>query len=567
MQSNYFVEYQGEDKMKDYRQIKIDQYQTCIIVPFSYDNSFFEQMLQEKEEDYKEEDRKKKAKRDYSRFCFKEFFQKIQITNSEPFNEKAKEWFIEKDETNTEKLVLQCYEFRDQAREKIGLNKKRDFIYTLEKEQYKFRISKIKSWFFKAGQGFLTLELQAADMQIMEDALAFNGLRWVNRKRKFTWRKKISRDEEVVMTTDIKEVLEKCLESLKNVGVENWGIMEDRAYFLSVLISDGGWQADNKNEILPRLCLKYSMEKMIADAQKNAMEFCFPYEYLYCGICGNTVTMLVDCFQEKSLCKEQSNRKFLTQRYPEHVFSHYLITYLYYLTCYKNYRDLSEMLTMSDKIDSEEIERALFSQNKKIEEVGSTKYVVLNDIFYKTLCEKIWNLPEKIEELKEEYKKYLNKEYDIFISYRHDGGQYLALLLYEHLKEKGMKVFLDVHSMRVGHFDEQIYDVIESCKYLLLVVSHDCMERLVDQDDWVAKELVKALEVRCEILPIYMEGMHIIEKKNIDELLSKQQDVPDKLKELLEALPTFQSLEAKVNVFDSIVDRIMVTLEEDKESN
>ena len=93
------------------------------------------------------------------------------------------------------------------------------------------------------------------------------------------------------------------------------------------------------------------------------------------------------------------------------------------------------------------------------------------------------------------------------------------------------------------------------------------MERLVDQDDWVAKELVKALEVRCEILPIYMEGMHIIEKKNIDELLSKQQDVPDKLKELLEALPTFQSLEAKVNVFDSIVDRIMVTLEEDKESN
>ena len=43
--------------------------------------------------------------------------------------------------------------------------------------------------------------------------------------------------------------------------------------------------------------------------------------------------------------------------------------------------------------------------------------------------------------------------------------------------------------------------------------------------------------------------------------------MPDKLKELLEALPTFQSLEAKVNVFDSIVDRIMVTLEEDKESN
>ena len=550
--------------MEDYRQIKINQYKTCIVVPFSYDSSFFEQMLGEKEEDYKEEDRKKKDERDYSKFCFKEFFQKMQITNSEPFNEKAREWIVEKDQNNSEKLMLQCYEFRDQSREKIGLNEKRNFIYALLKEPYKFRIQKIKAWFFKTGQGFLTLELQAADIQTMEDALIFNGLRWVNRNRKFTWKKKISRDEEKLISTNVKEVLERCLESLKSVGVRNWGIIEDKTYFLSVLISDGDTEVDSRNEILPRLCLKYSTGKPIADVQKSAIEFCYPYEYIHCGICGNTVAMLVDCFQEKNLCKEKSNRKFLTETYPDNVFSHYLITYLYYLTCYKNYRVLSEMLTMSDKLDPDEIKRALFSQNKNVEKLASVKYVVLNKIFYEILCEKIWNLPEKIQELKEEYKKYFSKKYDIFISYRHDGGQYLALLLFEHLKAKGMKVFLDVDSMKVGHFDEQIYDVIESCKYLLFVVSPGCIKKLVEDDDWVAKELVKASEIGCKILPIYMEKVSIIEKEKIDKLLMSKESVPDKLENLLKALPTFQSLEAKANVFDSIVDRIMDTLSEGK---
>lgn len=44
--------------------------------------------------------------------------------------------------------------------------------------------------------------------------------------------------------------------------------MEDKAYFLSVLISDGNREVDNTSEVLQRLCLKYSVNKPIADAQK-----------------------------------------------------------------------------------------------------------------------------------------------------------------------------------------------------------------------------------------------------------------------------------------------------------
>ena len=537
--------------MEDYGQIKINQYRTCMIIPFSYDSSFFGQMLQEKEEDYKEENKKKKNERDYSRFCFKEFFQKIQIRNSEPFSEKAKEWLVEKGEnSNTEKLVLQCYEFRNGEREKINLNQKVNCIYTLSKQKYSFKIQKIKAWFFKTGQGFLTLELRSEGIETIKEALTFNSLRWVNRDRKFNWKKRKSKNEEKIISTNIKEILEKCLDSLKNIGVRNGGIMEDKAYFLSVLISDGNREVDNTSEVLQRLCLKYSVNKPIADAQKNAIELYSSYKYIWCGICGNTVAILGDCFKEQSEQKEQSNKEFMTVTYPNNIFSHYLITYLYYLSCYKKYQDLSDMLGLPDKINPDEIH---------IEKIGSEGlYDVLNDIFYNILCEKVWNLPDKINELKKEYKKY-----DIFISYRHDGGQYLALLLFEHLREKGLKVFLDVESLKVGHFDKQIYNEIESCKYLLFVVSPGCVKKLVEVNDWVAKELVGAVKAGCKILPVYMEGVSITDSEYIDSILNPEEEKPEvseELKTVLKALPIFQSFEAKVGSFDSSVEKIIAAL-------
>ena len=103
-----------------------------------------------------------------------------------------------------------------------------------------------------------------------------------------------------------------------------------------------------------------------------------------------------------------------------------------------------------------------------------------DDIFYNILCESL-NLPDKINELKKEYKKY-----DIFISYRHDGGQYLALL-FEHLREKGLKVFLDVESLKVGHFDEQIYNEIERRNIFVCCFTRLCKEVSGSQPTWLER--------------------------------------------------------------------------------
>ena len=58
--------------MEDYGQIKVNQYRTCIIIPFSYDDSFFGQMI-------KEESAGKLLGKD---------FQKEHIKLDGPFNEE-----------------------------------------------------------------------------------------------------------------------------------------------------------------------------------------------------------------------------------------------------------------------------------------------------------------------------------------------------------------------------------------------------------------------------------------------------------------------------------------------
>ena len=60
--------------------------------------------------------------------------------------------------------------------------------------------------------------------------------------------------------------------------------------------------------------------------------------------------------------------------------------------------------------------------------------------------------------------------YDIFISYRRDGGDTLAQLVYDRLTDRGYKVFLDVESLRSGKFNEKLLEVIDQCKDVVVIL-------------------------------------------------------------------------------------------------
>ncbi|MBR4864404.1 MAG: toll/interleukin-1 receptor domain-containing protein [Oscillospiraceae bacterium] len=114
--------------------------------------------------------------------------------------------------------------------------------------------------------------------------------------------------------------------------------------------------------------------------------------------------------------------------------------------------------------------------------------------------------------------------YQVFISYRRDGGEFLAGRISDQLSNSGYSVFYDVESMRAGAFDEQIYKAIDQCADVLLVLPPNGLDRCRDEGDWVRKEIAYALETGKNIIPMMMEGFVFPEElpENISALSRKE---------------------------------------------
>ena len=98
------------------------------------------------------------------------------------------------------------------------------------------------------------------------------------------------------------------------------------------------------------------------------------------------------------------------------------------------------------------------------------------------------------------------KKYDIFLSYRRDGGAETAKHLCDSLAARGYSVFLDVESLRSGPFNEALYRVIERAKDFLLILPEGGLDRCVNEDDWVRLEIEHARACGKNIVPVMLRG-------------------------------------------------------------
>ena len=80
-------------------------------------------------------------------------------------------------------------------------------------------------------------------------------------------------------------------------------------------------------------------------------------------------------------------------------------------------------------------------------------------------------------------------KYDIFISYRRNGGAQYARILQLMLIQRGYKVVLDYDELTDGIFCEKIKNAIKDAPVFIIVLSKGSMERCVNEDDWVRKEM------------------------------------------------------------------------------
>lgn len=100
------------------------------------------------------------------------------------------------------------------------------------------------------------------------------------------------------------------------------------------------------------------------------------------------------------------------------------------------------------------------------------------------------------------WKSMKKNKYDIFISYRRDGGAQYARILQLMLIQRGYQVFLDYDELTDGVFGEHIKEAIKEAPVFMLVLSEKSMERCVNNDDWVRQEILLAIQQKKHIVPI-----------------------------------------------------------------
>lgn len=106
----------------------------------------------------------------------------------------------------------------------------------------------------------------------------------------------------------------------------------------------------------------------------------------------------------------------------------------------------------------------------------------------------------------------MNNKYDIFISYRREGGYDTAKHLYDLLIRDGYRVSFDIDTLRNGDFDVQLYDRIDSCNDFILIVDQHAFDRTVvnkipKEHDWLRCELAYALKKKKNIIPVFLSGV------------------------------------------------------------
>lgn len=119
----------------------------------------------------------------------------------------------------------------------------------------------------------------------------------------------------------------------------------------------------------------------------------------------------------------------------------------------------------------------------------------------------------------------MESTYDIFISYRRDGGAQYARILQLMLSQRGYRVFLDYDELKDGVFGKRIKAAIKDAPVFMLVLSKDSLDRCKNEDDWVREEILYAIEHQKKIVPVNpdkaFDGIH----EAIPEAISSITDI------------------------------------------
>ena len=139
-------------------------------------------------------------------------------------------------------------------------------------------------------------------------------------------------------------------------------------------------------------------------------------------------------------------------------------------------------------------------------------------------------------------------KYDIFISYRREGGDATALFLREKLMQRGLRVFLDIIDLHKGYFDEALLGCIAEAPNFLVILSPGCLDRCVHPTDWLRQEIAHAIHTHRNIIPVLARGFSF----------------PPELPADIATLPRHQGVEYSHMYHAAMINAIVLSVEEER---
>jgi hypothetical protein len=121
-------------------------------------------------------------------------------------------------------------------------------------------------------------------------------------------------------------------------------------------------------------------------------------------------------------------------------------------------------------------------------------------------------------------------EKNVFLSYRRKlvASAWMARAVYQHLKEAGYDVFMDVESLDSGEFPSVILHQIEARPHFIVVLVPGSLDRTLRDGDWLRREIEHALSTKRNIVPVMAQEFNFDEEE--EKLKGKK--LPAKIKQL-----------------------------------
>ena len=137
------------------------------------------------------------------------------------------------------------------------------------------------------------------------------------------------------------------------------------------------------------------------------------------------------------------------------------------------------------------------------------------------------------------------KKYDVFISYRRGNGFFLAQVIRDRLTKKNLSVFLDTEELHSGKFDQKIIDAITEASNFILILTKGALDRCVDEQDWMRREIQEAMRNNKTIIPILYDDFKWPKKWCVD--------FPDYIK----SLENYQAVPGTKIYLSAMIERIV----------